>query len=161
MQSYRDTSIAGFPIIIQNPEFQTIDGEKVLKIKHNTIFDTIFLALLDTPGAFTGNELKFIRHFLDLTQTEFADDIVLGEGGHARISTWERKKDDCINMEPAVAIANRMEMALRFEKINKKKFKKKLDAMKNAGLLQRNTDWDLSLTEGSSVIPGIRGVTPI
>ena len=144
MNVIEDTSVAGFKIIIHNPEYHTIDGEKVLKIKHNRILKAIFVALIDKPGSFTGNELKFVREYLDLTQTEFVDHFVLS-GTHARVSKWEKHEDDCPDIEPAVAVAIRMGMARKFEEIDQASYKAKLDKMADEGILIRKRDLYLTL----------------
>lgn len=131
-----DRSIAGFPIIIVNPKYRIVHGDKTLDINHNEIFRRIFVALLVKPGPFTGNEIKFLRRYLDMTQTEFSKRFLMKDD-HARISLWENRKDEPTGMEVIVEAGIRMHMATTIETINKVAYQETLDRMIADGLLKK------------------------
>lgn len=90
------TYALGFPVIIINPTWRKIAGEKVLDVDFTKLAKAIFPLVLKKKGRLTGGEIKFIREYLKMTQEEFAQKM--GLKSHAIISKWESKRDKLTNM---------------------------------------------------------------
>ena len=86
----------GFPVILVGFEFEEAFGEKLPKLNHRKLEETVFKALLDSKIRLSGSQLAFVRKFMGLTQQQFA--IELGMQSHARISQWESKKENITGM---------------------------------------------------------------
>lgn len=63
----------GFPITLMSPQYKEVRGETVLDIDYDRLQLTAFEGLLHKPTSFSGAELKFIRHHMEMTQNTFAD----------------------------------------------------------------------------------------
>lgn len=82
------TNALGFPIVILNPQFKTLAGQKVLDINFDDLARLAFNKVVEKPGRLTGGEIKFLRGYLNLSQSEFA--TVMGLKDHSPISRWEK-----------------------------------------------------------------------
>ncbi len=90
METY-ETRALGFPIIVINPKFKVRAGQKTLDINFKLLSEKAFKAVIMKPARLTGGEIKFMRGFLGLNQSEFAN--VMGLKGHSQVSKWESKPD--------------------------------------------------------------------
>lgn len=95
MKTY-ETHALGFPLIIINPKFKTRAGQKTLDINFEALSRIAFQAVIKKQGRLTGGEIKFIRGFLGLNQTEFAD--AMGLKGHSQVSKWEKNPEKLTRM---------------------------------------------------------------
>jgi DNA-binding transcriptional regulator YiaG len=129
MKSYISHAF-GFPLVILNPKFKTIAGEKVLDINYEKVSKKIFFLVLEKKGRLVGGELKFIREYLQMNQTEFAD--IMGLGDHSIVSRWENKQEQLTNMVIHKESIIRMKAALLTgARLSKNVFEKSFDLIKN------------------------------
>lgn len=96
MERY-ETKAFGFPLVILNPKWKTRLGQKVLDLNLSLVARELFPLVLKKEGRLTGGEVKFIRTFLDMTQTKFAESIGLSD--HSPVSRWEKKPDAITGMD--------------------------------------------------------------
>ena len=61
----------GFPIKLVNVPMRKMVGEWVLDVDFDQLQLTVLCGLLEKPALLNGDELKFIRKYLDLSTTEF------------------------------------------------------------------------------------------
>ena len=92
----------GFPIKLVNVPMKKMVGEWVLDINFNKLQLAVLESLIRKPAPLNGDELKFMRKFLNMSTTEFGKifgvthaAVVKWEGGqtHANLST-----DVCIRL---------------------------------------------------------------
>jgi DNA-binding transcriptional regulator YiaG len=95
METYQ-TRALGFPIIVINPKFKVRAGEKTLDINFKALSEKVFKAVIMKPARLTGGEIKFIRGFLGLNQSEFAN--IMGLKGHSQVSKWEKRPNEMTMM---------------------------------------------------------------
>ena len=76
----------GFPIKLINVPLKKMVGEWVLDINFNKLQLTVLNYLLRKPAPLTGDELKFMRKFLNLSTTDFGK--IFGVT-HAAVIKWE------------------------------------------------------------------------
>lgn len=79
----------GVPVVIINAPFKKIYGEWILDIDLNKLQKNLIKFLIHKKTAMTGNELRFVRKYFEMTTTEFGK--LLGVT-HAAVSKWERGK---------------------------------------------------------------------
>jgi DNA-binding XRE family transcriptional regulator len=89
----------GFPIKLVNVPMRKMAGEWVLDIDFDKLELTVLYCLLEKPGQLNGDELKFIRKYLDMTTTEFGK--IFGVS-HVAVLNWE--KGTRINMSTDICI---------------------------------------------------------
>jgi DNA-binding transcriptional regulator YiaG len=63
----------GFPVQIENPKFKSIRGQLVLDINYNKLMKDVLIALSYKPVRLTGYEIKYIRHYFEMTIDAFAN----------------------------------------------------------------------------------------
>lgn len=76
----------GFPIKLINAPMRKILGEWVLDVNFEKLELVVLESLLKKPSPLTGDEMKFIRKFLDMTTKEFGE--ILGVS-HVAVVKWE------------------------------------------------------------------------
>lgn len=81
----------GFPIILLNVTMIKIMGAWTPKINYNKLQKAVLFALAHKPATLTGNELRFIRQYFELSMEEFGK--ILGVS-HAAVSKWEKKGNE-------------------------------------------------------------------
>ena len=79
----------GFPIKLIHAPMKKVLGEWVLDIDMNKLEHAVLKALIHKPTLLNGNELKFIRKFLNMTTTAFGK---LFDVSHVAILKWENGK---------------------------------------------------------------------
>lgn len=92
---YEDNGF-GFPVTLLNVPMTTIRGEWVPDINQKQLQEKVLEALVFKPGKLTGNEIRFIRLFCDMTLQEFADRFDLT---HPGVLKWENSKNHVTEMK--------------------------------------------------------------
>ncbi len=77
----------GFPIKLVNVPMRKMVGEWVLDIDFEELQSTVLYCLLEKPAPLNGDELKFIRKYLEMTTTEFGK--IFGVS-HVAVLKWEK-----------------------------------------------------------------------
>ena len=62
----------------------------VLDIDYNMLAQTVLLYLANKPENLTGNEIRFIRYYFDVTLRDFAHRLGIK---HPTVIKWEKNKD--------------------------------------------------------------------
>ncbi|HLG21043.1 MAG TPA: hypothetical protein VI895_14680 [Bdellovibrionota bacterium] len=82
---------AGFPVMLLNFPFRKVGSMEVLDVDTEKLDLAIAQAILLKPAFLTGNEIKFLRHFLGHSLREFASRMSLGA---STIKKWEDVADE-------------------------------------------------------------------
>lgn len=77
----------GFPIKLVNVPMKKIIGEWVLDIDFEKLQLAVLRCILEKPAPLNGDELKFIRGYLEMTTTEFGR--IFGVT-HVAVVKWEK-----------------------------------------------------------------------
>ncbi|NGX52505.1 MAG: hypothetical protein KR126chlam5_00805 [Candidatus Anoxychlamydiales bacterium] len=80
----------GFPILLRNVPMVEIRENWIPDIDLNVLQKVTLLALAHQPVDLTGNQIRFIRTWLDLTQSEFGK---LFGVTHPAVVKWEKKRN--------------------------------------------------------------------
>ena len=80
----------GFPVKLIQVPMKKVLGEWCIDINMNKLMLVILEALVHKPIPLTGDELRFIRSYLDMTTTEFGK---LFGVSHVAVLKWEKKKN--------------------------------------------------------------------
>ncbi len=80
----------GFPVILHNVPMIELRGVWTLDVNLNALQKLVLLALAHHPSDLTGNQIRFIRIWLGLTQTEFGK---LFGVTHPAVVKWEKTGD--------------------------------------------------------------------
>lgn len=79
----------GVPIKLINVPMKKIFGEWCIDINMNKLMEVTLGALIHKPIALTGDELRFIRSYLDMTTTEFGKLFCVS---HVAVLKWEKEE---------------------------------------------------------------------
>ena len=74
----------------------------------------MFQALITKSSRLTGTEVKFVRTFWELTQSEFAKR--LNQSNHSVVSQWEKRSDRPAGMDYNTELLLRLHMAAHSRK---------------------------------------------
>lgn len=85
----------GFPVVLRDVPMRDVRGELVPAINGNILRDVVLVALAVKPGPLTGNEVRFIRLWMDMTLTSFGDECGVT---HAAVKKWENSGDQPTKM---------------------------------------------------------------
>lgn len=91
---YIDRSL-GFPVKLLDVPMRKIRGEWVVDIDPNRFEQAVLWRLVNKAGALTGNEIRFIRHWMELTMSEFGKELGVT---HAAVVKWEKQANSPTNM---------------------------------------------------------------
>lgn len=80
----------GFPIKLLNVPMIKVRGKWTPNINYDLLTDVVLEALCWKPAKLTGNEIKFIRHYFEMTLIEFAKRFYVT---HAGVIKWEKVKE--------------------------------------------------------------------
>lgn len=80
----------GFPIVLKNVPMIELRGVWALDLDLNVLQKAVLLALAHHPTDLTGNQVRYIRAWLNLTQVEFGK---LFGVTHPAVVKWERAGD--------------------------------------------------------------------
>lgn len=78
----------GFPIRLINVPMRKVFGEWVLDINFNTLHIGVLLLLVKRRASLSGKQLRFIRHYFELSTREFAK---LFGVAHTAVLKWENE----------------------------------------------------------------------
>ncbi len=95
----------GFPVLLRNVPTVLIRGELVPDINYNTLQKTVLLQLCHKQSPLTGNEIKFIRKYFELTLTEFGEKFGFS---HVSILKWEKRGNRYASLEPTTDVCIRL-----------------------------------------------------
>lgn len=98
----------GFPVILVNAPMKIEQGEEIPDVNFNRIQDSLFQALLLKPSRLSGAEVKFLRHYLELTQDAFSKTVKVER---SLVSKWETKDLKATGMSPHIEIFLRLKLA--------------------------------------------------
>ena len=85
----------GFPIVLINVPMIKIRGEWTPDINYNELEKSAILMLCHKPIKLTGNEIRFIRLYFEMTLQAFAKRFGVQ---HPTVVKWENYKDLSTNM---------------------------------------------------------------
>ncbi len=77
----------GFPVELIDCPMKKIAGEWILDINLAALQRFVFQGLVHKPHPLTGKELRFMRKFLNMTTTEFGENLGVS---HAAVVKWEK-----------------------------------------------------------------------
>ena len=92
----------GFPIKLIDVPMKKMFGDWVIDVDMTELQLIVLKALIHKPTRITKNELKFIRHFLVLTTTEFGKTFGVS---HSAVIQWEKGKR---NLSPTTELCIRL-----------------------------------------------------
>lgn len=95
----------GFPVKLINVPFVKVRGESVPKFNHEDVARVLFYSLALKKVRLTGNEIKFIRQYNNMTLQTFADEFNVT---HPGVLKWEKKGDKCTDMNLSTEHAIRL-----------------------------------------------------
>jgi DNA-binding transcriptional regulator YiaG len=98
----------GFPVILLNAPMKVEHGEEIPDVNFNHIKGSLFQALLLKPSRLSGAEVKFLRHYLELTQEAFSKTVKVER---SLISKWESKDLKATGMSSHIEIFLRLKLA--------------------------------------------------
>ena len=107
----------GFPIKLVNVPMRKMVGEWVLDIDFDHFQLTVLHVLLEKPAPLNGNELRFIRKYLDISTTEFGK--IFGVS-HVAVIKWEKGT----RANPSTDVCIRLYMFDHLAKTKDKDFRK-------------------------------------
>lgn len=79
----------GFPVLLENVPMRKRLGEWTFDIDLEALEKAVLLTLIEKQVPLSGNQIRFIRHFLNMSTYEFAN--ILGVT-HAAVIHWEKVK---------------------------------------------------------------------
>lgn len=106
----------GFPIKLVNVPMKKVFGEWCIDINMNKLMLVALEALVHKPGPLTGDELSFIRSYLEMTTTEFGKKFGVS---HVAVLKWESEKN---RISPSLEFCIRL-YVLDFLKAKDKEFR--------------------------------------
>ena len=130
----------GFPIILLNFPLITVRGVQVPDIDYNLLQRNALLALSQKPLPLTGNEVRFIRQYLQMNYTDFANRFGVT---HASVINWENSENSFAKILPT------MELCIRLCILDILKAKNKLfrETFRNFNYLEFKTQKNLTTDE--------------
>ncbi len=105
----------GFRIYLIDPDmYELPDGTKIPAPNMKILQDQVFKLLGEKHSRLTGNETHFIRKYMQMTQTKFAE--LLNLANHSIVSQWENKADALTGMDYNTEILLRFQMEFYISK---------------------------------------------
>ena len=95
----------GFPIILKNISIIKKHGEIIPDIDFNRLQKIVLLNLCHKNEPLTGNEIRFIRKFFEMTLTEFGKNFGCS---HAAVMKWEKYGNRFAKIEPTTDVYIRL-----------------------------------------------------
>lgn len=95
----------GYPIELHDVEVVQFENESYPKIDIKEISDLAIKSLISQNSRFTGNQIKFIRAYFDMSLREFS--TIVNES-HMAVKKWEDFKDKPTNMDRNIEIMLRL-----------------------------------------------------
>lgn len=101
----------GFPIELRGVKSRIIRGEEVPMVNANHLRFAVIAGLILKPGRLTGNEVRFLRLWMELTLSQLGDELGVT---HPAVLKWEAKENNPANMGKAVEIQLRLLVLSKF-----------------------------------------------
>ena len=95
----------GFPIVLKNVPLIEMHGEMIPDIDYNDLQKTVLLHLCHKSIPLTGNEIKFVRKYLEMTLAEFGRKFGCS---HVAVLKWEKHGNRFAKIEPTTDICIRL-----------------------------------------------------
>lgn len=95
----------GMPIILSSIKMKKIRGEWLPEIDVEKVADLVIKKLPSKTSKLSGNELRFIRTYLNKSKTSFAELFKLS---HTSIAKWEAAGNSCAPISPSQEIVLRL-----------------------------------------------------
>lgn len=87
--------VLGFPIELRDVPLRKALGEWMLDIDYNKLQEAVALTLAADPARLTGNHIKFLRKYLDMTRVKFAEFLGVTQ---PCVTKWEQFGNKATNM---------------------------------------------------------------
>ena len=105
----------GFRVLLLNPPmFKLPDGSKVPSPNMKKLQVAAFKALAKKQSKLSGDEVRFVRKYLHLTQVDFAK--WLNMSNHSVVSQWEGREDHISGMDYNTEVLLRLQMEAQISK---------------------------------------------
>ncbi len=85
----------GFPVVLLNVPMIKVQGKWIPDIDYNVLEKSVLLDLCHKPFKLTGNEIRFVRLYFEMTLQAFAKRFGVQ---HPTVVKWENFKDTPTNM---------------------------------------------------------------
>ena len=85
----------GFPVVLRHVPMVQIQGKWIPDINYNELEKAVLLLLCYKPSKLTGNEIRFIRLYFEMTLQAFAKRFGVQ---HPTVVKWENFKDSPTNI---------------------------------------------------------------
>ena len=95
----------GFPIMLLNFPLINVRGVQVPDIDYNQLQRNVLLALCRKSLPLTGNEVRFIRQYLQMTYIQFANRFGVT---HPSVIHWEKSKNSFAKITPTTELCIRL-----------------------------------------------------
>lgn len=100
----------GFPVLLMNVPARSIRGSLEPIVNYKTLGAAVIEALCQKETPLTGNQVKFIRQYFELSLRDFAKIFGLS---HPAVITWEKHGDEAAGIFPAIEKTLRLEAVFR------------------------------------------------
>ena len=91
---YQDNGF-GFPVTLLNVPLLQVRGEWLPSVNQKELQSLVIQALVVKPARLTGNEVRFIRQFNQMTLEQFAERF---DVTHPAVLKWEKSKNSITGM---------------------------------------------------------------
>lgn len=105
-EKYVDHSL-GFPVTLLNVPMKRVRDEWVPDLPLNEYQQVVLWMLAHMPVSLSGKQVRFIRHWMEKTQQEFAEML---DVTHAAVSKWESKGHEATGMAKPTEVLIRLNM---------------------------------------------------
>jgi hypothetical protein len=116
----------GFPATLLNVPMIRVRGVWTPDLDYNDLLETMATALAAKPVRLTGNEIRFIRHSLNMNLVEFAKRVGVS---HPAVLKWEEAGNQPTGMAWGTEKDIRLEMLRSGSHANAREFLKAYEAM--------------------------------
>lgn len=118
----------GFPVKLLNVPFVEVRGEMVPNIDYKSVSSQLLIDLALKTDRLTGNEIRFIRQYHEMTLERFAEKFRVS---HPSVLNWEKKGDEPTNMSWSTEKDIRLFSLSNFKTTSGWEIYKRLTDMKN------------------------------
>jgi DNA-binding transcriptional regulator YiaG len=95
----------GFPILLLNVPIREVRGVEVPDINYNVLQKSVLEMLARKASPLTGNEVRFIRQYFELTLMNFAKRFGVT---HPAVLKWEKSKNKIAKIMPSTELYIRL-----------------------------------------------------
>lgn len=120
----------GFPVVLVNVPMRKAFGELIIDINFAQLQKVAMLELAKKPTPLSGKEIRFFRHYLNMSTHEFAKELGVS---HVSILNWENED---AKMNAASEIDMRL-YVLNHLKVTDKEFRKTYTQFNHRNLATR------------------------